>query len=285
MTATVFPASNPDTGLSNKEMADSVFPTRSNATSATCHDAGADWAARIGRAERLQVLGQLASGFAHDFNNLLTVIVGCGGILGETLRDSDPAQFALVQEIQKAADRGAQLTAQILALSRRQPTVPRATDLTHVVTNLADVLRRLAGKLIEVTIAGNLGATPVNADPVHLEQVILNLTLHARDGMPRGGKLSIEIATTVVEGGDSSALRALVPGRYVLMIFRDNGRGLDKETITHLFEPHLSCKAPGQATEPGLAATWDLVKRAGGTIEVDSTPGKGTTFRVYWPEG
>jgi PAS domain S-box-containing protein len=233
--------------------------------------------------ERLQAVGRLAGGIAHDFNNLLTAVLGCTELLIDGLDPSAevPGELTLIRD---AARQGADLTRQLLAYSRKQVLQPVAFNLNGVVRQLDPLLRRLIGEHIELQtdLAADLG--PVQADPGQFEQVILNLAVNACDAMPNGGRLVIETHTTeLVEAKVQD--HVIVPsGSYVVLTVRDNGIGMDAETMAHVFEPFFTTKQLGKGTGLGLATVYGIVKQSGGFIVVDSVPGQGSAFRIYLPE-
>ena len=233
---------------------------------------------QLRKAQKLDAAGRLASGIAHDFNNLLTAIQGYGELL---LRGLDPADARRrdVEEIRRAADRGALLTRQLLAFGRQQVIRPVAIDLNGVVSGLETLVQRLVGAdvQLETVLAPELGR--VRMDPGQLEQAIVNLVLNARDAMPRGGTLTIETTERQV----APRGRASRGGRYVVLAVSDSGVGMDEETQAHLFEPFFTTKPQPQGIGLGLAIVNGIVKRAGGVIRVASEPGAGTTVRLYLP--
>jgi two-component system cell cycle sensor histidine kinase/response regulator CckA len=236
---------------------------------------------RLAQSARMEAVGQLASGVAHDFNNLLTIIKGYSSLLLEKGSDGPDAHAAL--EIQRAADRAAALTRQLLAFGRRQTLQPRILDLNIVVRGLEKMLRRVVAENVELTIvtASDLGC--VNADPVQMEQVLLNLVVNARDAMPSGGKLTISTAPLIVSadiGSDENLVRA---GSYVGLSVHDTGIGMDSATRARIFEPFFTTKELGKGTGLGLSTVYGIIKQSNGHITVESEPGEGTTFRVSLP--
>ena len=236
---------------------------------------------RLAQSARMEAVGQLASGVAHDFNNLLTIIKGYSSLLLEKGSDGPDAHAAL--EIQQAADRAAALTRQLLAFGRRQTLQPRILELNIVVRGLEKMLRRVVAENVELAIdtASDLGC--VNADPVQMEQVLLNLVVNARDAMPSGGKLTISTAPLIVPadiGNDENLVRA---GSYVGLSVHDTGIGMDSATRARIFEPFFTTKELGKGTGLGLSTVYGIIKQSNGHITVESEPGKGTTFRVSLP--
>jgi PAS domain S-box-containing protein len=234
-------------------------------------------------AQRLEAVGRLAGGVAHDFNNLLSVIINCASFASEGLGEDHPVRADIV-EIQRAGERAATLTRQLLAFSRKQLLEPEVLCLNRVVSGIDSMLRRLLGEDIEVEVrlAEDLGNAV--ADPGQLEQVIVNLAVNARDAMPQGGKLTIE--TTNVDLDDEFARQhvSVKPGPFVMLSVTDSGAGMDAETQAHLFEPFFTTKEKGKGTGLGLSTVYGIVKQSGGNIWVYSEPGRGTTLKVYLPQ-
>ncbi len=239
--------------------------------------------AELLQAQKMESLGRLAGGMAHDFNNLLTVIRGYAEVLSSQLGDEDPRRDEL-REIGDAATRGAGLTRQLLALSRRQMLVPRDVDLNVLVTDLERMLRRVIGAHIEIVTVLSPELGWVRADPGQLEQVLLNLAVNARDAMPQGGTLRLETARVQVSRGASDrATQGVAPGDYVVLMVADTGIGMDGETQAKAFEPFFTTKPPGEGTGLGLATVYGIVQQSGGAVTLDSSPGKGTTLRLFFP--
>jgi signal transduction histidine kinase len=239
--------------------------------------------ARLGQSQRMETLGRLTCSVTHDFQNVLTVIMGYGDMLLEALGENDPMRTTLVREIQKVAEHGAGLTSQLLAYSRKQTYSARPIDLAPVATGMEQILRRLLGRRIEIVMMHGEPAR-VSADPAQMEQVLLNLALNARDAMPEGGRLTIQVGPAVVDDAMTPARGQAHPGRYVALTVTDTGTGIDAGARAHLFEPFFTTKEPGKGTGLGLSIVADIVSTAGGFIEVSSTPGHGTSFRVCLPQ-
>ena len=236
---------------------------------------------RLGQSQRLESVGRLAGGIAHDFNNMLTVIQGyCnmaledapGGEVGEGL-----------QEINRAADRAARLTQQLLAFSRRQMLKPEVLDLNLVVADLDRMLRRTLGEDIDLVtrLAADLGH--VEADPGQVEQIVVNLALNARDAMPTGGMLTIETANAELDADYARGHADITPGPHVMLAVSDTGVGIAPEVLAQIFEPFFSTKELGKGTGLGLATVYGVVKQSGGNIWAYSEPGLGSTFKIYLP--
>jgi two-component system, cell cycle sensor histidine kinase and response regulator CckA len=231
--------------------------------------------------QKMEAIGQLAGGVAHDFNNLLTAILGYSDLLTGQLQES-PALLEEVEEIQKAGERAAALTRQLLAFSRRQVLEPKILDLNEVVRNIQKMLGRLIGEDVELSTALADGLPSVRADAGQLEQVIMNLVVNARDAMPRGGRITVE--TSVVDLDESYVRRhaSISPGSHVMLAVADTGVGMDAATRSRIFEPFFTTKGK-KGTGLGLATVYGIVKQSGGSIWVYSEPGKGTTFKIYLP--
>ncbi|MBN1583651.1 MAG: PAS domain S-box protein [Anaerolineae bacterium] len=237
---------------------------------------------QLRRAQRMEAMGQLAAGIAHDFNNHLTAINGYADFLLMDLDACDPKR-ADVQEIQKAAERSASLTRQLLAFSRKQVIQPVVMNLNDLVTDTEKMLERLIGENIALIPRLSQELWPIKADPGQIEQVIVNLVVNARDAMPDGGKLTIETANIDLDEAFAQRHADTDPGSYVRLSITDNGVGMDEETQSHLFEPFFTTKERGKGTGLGLAMVYGIVKQSGGNIWAKSELGKGTTFEVYFP--
>ncbi|MEP6641682.1 MAG: PAS domain S-box protein [Gaiellales bacterium] len=238
---------------------------------------------QLRQAQKMEAIGQLAGGIAHDFSNLLTVIGGYTEILLSRPVEEQPAGTNEILEIKKAAHRAARLIRQLLAFSRQQVTEPRALDLTDIVRDTQTMFVPLMGETVdfETDLSDDLGT--VTADPGQIEQVIMNLVVNARDAMPDGGTL--RVTTTNVTLAEDAADRGsdTPPGDYVVLSVTDSGHGMDAETAARIFEPFFSTKERDAGTGLGLAMVYGIAKQFGGDIEVESEPGVGTTFRLYFP--
>ncbi len=239
-----------------------------------------DMEKRLLLSQKLEAIGRLSGGVAHDFNNLLGVILGYCEELQKRIPPEDPYREA-VDEIQNAGKRAASLTQQLLAFSRKQVFEPQVLDLKTVVIGAAKMLERLIGEDIKLEILPVPQIGMVKADQSQIERVILNLAVNARDAMPQGGKLTIELAEIELDETSPTVHHCTAPGPYVMMRVTDMGCGMDPELQSHIFEPFFTTK--GQGTGLGLATVYGVVKQSGGYISVESAQGKGTTFRVYLP--
>jgi two-component system cell cycle sensor histidine kinase/response regulator CckA len=237
---------------------------------------------RLRQAAKMEAVGMLAGGIAHDFNNLLTIINGYSHILLGSLPEGDP-NHAAAEQIMKAGERAAALTRQLLAFSRRQVLQPRILDLNQLVTGLENMLRRLIGEDVDLRLVcgGDLGQ--VSADPGQVEQVIINLAVNARDAMPGGGILTIETSNVTLDAHYALGHTTIKPGEYVALVVSDNGAGMDPSTRARLFEPFFTTKEEGKGTGLGLTTVFGIVKQGGGSVEVYSDPGHGTSVKVFLP--
>jgi two-component system cell cycle sensor histidine kinase/response regulator CckA len=238
---------------------------------------------QIRETQRLEALGRFAGGVAHDFNNLLTVIIASAELLAQSVGD-DPSR-ALVEDVRRAGERAADLTRQLLAFGRRQMIVRQPLDLNLVVGRLENMMRRLIGAHIELSLALDPEIPAVRADWGQIEQVVLNLVANARDAMPHGGTLTIGTRSATIDGASILNHPEMAAGRYVVLSVSDTGCGIDAETRPHIFEPFFTTKSPGEGTGLGLATVYGIVSQSGGYIAVESTPAQGTAFNIYMPEG
>lgn len=233
-------------------------------------------------AQRMESIGQLTGGVAHDFNNLLGVIIGNADLLQSELEKRETWDLSgLVDLIVKAAERGAALTQNMLAFARRQPLHPKRTDVNELVKELVPILRSSAGEWNTLNLTPDYELWPVEIDAAQLENSLINLTLNARDAMPGGGVITIELSNTTVDEMEASTIPGLKAGEYVLIRFSDNGAGMSAETQARAFEPFYTTKEKQGGTGLGLSTTYGFIKQSGGFISVSSEPGEGTSFEIY----
>ncbi|MFG1479389.1 response regulator [Xanthobacter sp. V4C-4] len=238
--------------------------------------------AQFAQSQRLQAVGHLAGGVAHDFNNVLTAIIGyCDLLLGKH-RPSDPS-FPDIMQIKQNANRAAALVRQLLAFSRRQTLRPQAVELTDVISDVSELLRRLIGERITLDVQHARDLWPVKVDVNQFEQVIVNLVVNARDAMPDGGTLTLRTANVPAAACGAYGSATLTPADYVLVEVEDTGSGIPAEIIDKIFEPFFSTKEVGKGTGLGLSTVYGIVQQTGGTILAASEPGRGSVFRVFLP--
>lgn len=237
---------------------------------------------QLRQSQKLETIGQLADVVAHDFNNLLTAILGYSQLLLRRLDPNSPLRRE-VQEIEKAGQRAAALTNQLLAFSRRQVFQPHLLNLNTVIIDLERLLQRVIGEDIALTtqLDPNLGL--ICSDPSHLEQVIMNLVVNSRDAMPKGGNLTLETVNVHLDPTMISCHPEAKAGDYILLAVRDTGVGMDKQIQSRIFEPFFTTKEPGKGTGLGLSTVYGIVKQSDGWVDVQSEPGCGAQFRIYLP--
>lgn len=245
---------------------------------------------RFAHSQKMQAVGQLAGGVAHDFNNLLTAMIGFCDLLLMRHPAGDPS-FADIMQVKQNANRAANLVRQLLAFSRRQTLQPKRLNLTDLLAELSNLIRRLIGENIELNIQHQREVWPVKVDQGQLEQVIINLAVNARDAMKEGGQLTIEASNITVDSRKSmdADLRpppqedAITPGDYVSITITDSGTGITDDVVDNIFEPFFSTKEVGSGTGLGLATVHGIVKQTGGYIYLKTKENEGTSFVVYIP--
>ncbi len=234
---------------------------------------------QLRQSQKMEAVGRLAGGVAHDFNNLLGIVTACTELLRSRV---DDAAQEYIDNIREAANRGAALTRQLLAFSRRQPLQPQMIDLNAKLRDLSKLLKPLMGDDVEIFLPSKASTAVVEADPGQLDQIVLNLAVNARDAMPHGGKFIIDTGVFDIDE-TFSVEHSMSPGRYVMLAISDNGIGMDESTRVRIFEPFFTTKELGKGSGLGLATVYGIVKQSGGHIWVYSEPGQGTTFKIYLP--
>jgi PAS domain S-box-containing protein len=232
------------------------------------------------QAQKMEAIGLLAGGIAHDFNNLLTVIMGYGALASGSLQETDPLRSD-IEQIQRAGERAASLTRQLLTFSRKQVLQPKVIDLNEAVSEMEKMLRRVIGEDIDLRTSLQPEPARVKADPGQIEQVLMNLAVNARDAMPDGGKLLIETKNVVLDEDYARLHVDVTPGPHVVLTVKDTGAGMNEETLGRIFEPFFTTKPVGWGTGLGLSTVYGIVRQAGGSIHVESAVGEGTTFNIY----
>jgi len=233
-------------------------------------------------AAKMEAVGRLSGGIAHDFNNLLGVIIGYSQILGRKMDCGNPLH-EYIEEIEKAGQRAASLTRQLLAFSRQQILNPTVLNLNELVSDMVKMLPRLIGEDITVSTKLEPAIASVKADQGQIEQVVMNLAVNARDAMPNGGRLTIETSNVVMDEIYTRQHPGAKPGKYAMLSVADSGIGMNSETLLHIFEPFFTTKEAGKGTGLGLATVYGVVKQSGGYIWVDSELGNGSCFQVFLP--
>jgi len=237
---------------------------------------------QLRQAQKMEAIGRLAGGVAHDFNNVLGIINACTEFLRDRIDpSSEPSIY--VENIRKATERGAALTRQLLAFSRKQVVKPVILDLNDRLKDISKLLRPLMGDDVEVRIVPRTQSAIVEADPGQFDQIVMNLAVNARDAMPGGGRFILETDVVEFDQHVADQHQPLGPGKYVMLAVSDTGTGMDKITLSRIFEPFFTTKDPGKGTGLGLATVYGIAQQSGGHIWVYSEPNRGTTFRLYLP--
>jgi PAS domain S-box-containing protein len=234
--------------------------------------------AQLRQAQKMEAVGRLATGIAHDFNNLITVLLGYSDELVEKIDRESPLRRP-VEEVRRAVERAAALTQQLLAFSRRQTSAPQRVDVNSTVTAMQGLLKRLLGPEIRLDVSLDKNVAPIEADPVQVGQIVMNLGVNARDAMPNGGMLSIRTANVELGAEHLDSL----PGAHVMIEVTDTGVGMEPEVQRRLFEPFFTTKRSGEGTGLGLSMVNAIARQSGGEVTVSSAVGQGSTFRVYFP--
>jgi signal transduction histidine kinase/CheY-like chemotaxis protein len=232
--------------------------------------------------QKMEAVGRLASGIAHDFNNLLTVILGYTTVVLAKLESGDPLR-RMVAEARRAGEQAALLTGQLLAFSRKQVTQMEVLDINEAVRDITDMLQRLLGDDIDLSVALDETLFPVMADAGQFNQVLMNLAVNAHDAMPNGGRLSIETSAIQREREDRGRHGIRPAGRYAMLTVTDTGSGMSAETLSHIFEPFFTTKDLSKGTGLGLATAYGIVQQHGGWVDVVSELGRGASFQIYFP--
>jgi C4-dicarboxylate-specific signal transduction histidine kinase/ActR/RegA family two-component response regulator len=233
-------------------------------------------------AQKMEAIGTLAGGIAHDFNNLLQAISGYTQLLLMRKDASDP-DFSKLEVIQSSTLKASELTKQLLIFSRKMESKLKPLDLNHEVLQVCKILQRTIPRMITFDLKLSESLKVVNADSAQLEQILMNLGVNARDAMADGGSLTFQTENVYLDRGYATSMLGATPGEYILLTVADTGHGMDKETLQHIFEPFYTTKEAGKGTGLGLAIVYGIVQNHNGYIQVDSRPGGGTTFRIYFP--
>ncbi|MCA1776814.1 MAG: response regulator [Loktanella sp.] len=237
---------------------------------------------RLHQSQKLEAVGQLTGGVAHDFNNLLTVILGNAELLSEDLDDRQDLR-RLAKMIETTAERGAELIKRLLAFSRTQTLEPRLVDVGDLMNGIESLIRRTLNANIDIAFNRTGRRWKTKIDPSQLESAILNLTLNARDAMPEGGVLTIDIANAKLESDVAKSEQDVNPGDYVMISVTDTGEGIPTDVMARIFEPFFTTKEVGEGSGLGLSMVYGFVKQSGGHIHIDSAPGEGTSVKLYFP--
>ena len=238
--------------------------------------------AQFHQAQKMEAVGRLAGGVAHDFNNMLSVIIGYSDLSADLVAPESPMKRHLAQ-IKKASERAAVLTRQLLAFSRHQVIFPRLLNLNEVVDNLSTMLKRMIGTDVSLSFRPTMPIASIKADPGQIEQILMNLVVNARDAMPSGGEIVIETGHARLDEHFVSLHAGSHTGEHVVLAVSDTGCGIDDDIKSKIFEPFFTTKGLGKGTGLGLSTVYGIVMQSSGSIFVDSEPGKGTTFKIYFP--
>ncbi|MDX9754739.1 MAG: PAS domain S-box protein [bacterium] len=233
--------------------------------------------------QRIEAIGRVAGGIAHDFNNILSVITGYSQHILRTLSETSPL-FSKIHEINKAAERGAALTRQLLAFSRKHPTYPTPVQINTIIQEFQGMLGRLLGDSIIMELRLDPQTTLIKADATQIEQVIMNVCLNARDAMQDGGYLTIQTQNIHLTEAEASHHIDAHSGPYVKLSITDTGHGMEEDVLTHIFEPFFTTKGKDKGTGLGLATTYGIVRQGAGFIHIQSEPQRGTQFDIYFPQ-
>ena len=239
--------------------------------------------AQLSQAQKMESIGRLAGGIAHDFNNMLGAILGNAELAMDSL-DSREILLGHLHEIQKAGERSANLTRQLLAFARRQTVAPQQLDINQAIESMLKMLQCLIGEHIELEWISHPEAGKVSIDPSQLDQILVNLCVNARDAIDNTGKIQIGTDPISVTGESSSALGKVAPGSFVRLTVKDTGKGMDRATLGHIFEPFYTTKGMTEGTGLGLASVYGIIQQNNGFVEVSSEPGRGTTFEIFLPQ-
>jgi two-component system cell cycle sensor histidine kinase/response regulator CckA len=236
---------------------------------------------QLQQSQKMEAVGRLAGGIAHDFNNLLTAILGFAGLALDKMNAGTTEVRFELEQVKQAAERAARFTRQLLAFSRQQVLLPRLIDPVEAIDAMVPMLKQLIGEDVQLSVTER-SSGKIKVDPGQFEQVVMNLTVNARDAMPNGGTL--QLATANVQLSPSDAARMQVqPGPYVVLSVTDNGLGMDDATRARIFEPFFTTKPTGQGTGLGLSTVYGILQQSGGAIDVETAESKGTSFRIYLP--
>ncbi|MGC1448951.1 MAG: PAS domain S-box protein [Candidatus Sulfotelmatobacter sp.] len=235
---------------------------------------------QLRQSQKMEAVGRLAGGVAHDFNNLLGIVTACSELLRSRV-DANSVEY--IDNIREASKRGASLTRQLLAFSRRQPVQTQLLDLNERLREVSRLLHPLMGDDVEIVLLPRSASAIIEADPGHLDQIVINLAVNARDAMPHGGKLILETAVFDFDESFAREHPTITMGRYAMLAVSDNGTGMDEATRSRVFEPFFTTKEMGKGSGLGLATVYGIVKQSGGHVSVYSEPGHGTTFKIYLP--